>query len=454
MKVNLIKNCLSILSICILYNTSFCQIDYRRSSLTMVLIENDDLGKNKNLVINAYNANPFPEKYNEHLISDKKFDTKQIKLNASDYLASGFYKDTLKTAKDFLLAKKKPFNKIRYVKADSSMAILEPTEKELTQIYLDKYIKDKNLAKQSVATWFNRTPQGDMDWKLIQERGMYSASAEKLEGAKEMADPSSFLQDFELIGNTYTAFNKMDFYSNEPVARVVRDLAKAQAINQFAGKPAALLTKALDGLDVVYEKTKEGYTVLCNTYLYQLDWNDTIAQKMKAMFFNDNVTFDKNKAWDTTTLFKMKFVGKTSNTSIVTFKIGEKRTEEQIIDLQVRRTMDNALCNLQKEYVQFRPIAPISSISPLTTKIGIKEGVEPGQKYEILKLTEDAMGIPKLERVEVVSVPKKMPIWDNRQGADQEPLMDKEGMPIVTPAFTTFSGGKKAKETYYIRLIN
>ena len=427
--------------------------DYRRSSLTMVLIENSGLGKSKEMVTNSYYSNPFPDKYNKHEIADNVFNPDALKLTTSDYLKAGFYKDTLKTLKDFLGAAKKPLNKLRYVTADSSKAVQEPTKEELLNIYIQKYIDEKKLAKQVVATWFDRKPDGKMSWDVISKRGMYSASAEKLENSKKMADSTSFLQDFELIGNTYTAFNKMDFYANEPVARLIRDLAKTETVKALAGKPDVLLTKALEGIDAVYEKTKEGYTVLCYTYLYQLDWNDTIAQKTKAMFFNDNVTFDKVEAWDTTTLFKMKFIGRTLTTSIVTFKIGEKRTEEQIIDLQVRRTMDNALTKLQKTYVQFRPVAPISSIAPLTAKIGLKEGVEPKQQYEILKLKEDAMGISKLERVEVVSVPKKNPIWDNRQGADQEPLLDEEGKPIVTPEFTTFSGGKNAKETYYIRLV-
>ena len=429
---------------------TFSQIDYRRSSLTMVLLENDDLGKNKNLVIDAYNANPFPEKYNEHLISDKKFDTKQIKLNPSDYIASGFYKDTLKTAKDFLLAKKKPFNKIRYVKADSSLAILEPTEKELTQIYLDKYIKDKNLAKQSVATWFNRTPQGDMDWKLIQERGMYSASAEVKDVTIQAANPTDFLFDFELIGNTYTVFNKLDFYENEVVARSIRDAAKSEAMKSLAGKPEIMITKTMEKIEQAYEIAKEGYTVTCNTYLYKLDWNDTIAQKVKDYLFNSNL--DSKKVWDTTSIFKMKFIGKTFSSSIVTFKIGEKRTEKEIIELQVKRTIDNALAKLQKEYVQFRPVSPITTNNPLTTRIGLKEGLEPGQKFEILEMSKNELGLPVWKSIGTAKVSSKVPIWDNTQGAEVK--LDESGNPIQSPQFTTLDGGKNAQAKFhYIRLI-
>ena len=73
------------------------QTKYRRSNLTMVLVEDNDLGKSKDMVINAYNSNPFPDKYNQHIIQDKKFSTDLIKLSISDYKNAGFYNDTLKS---------------------------------------------------------------------------------------------------------------------------------------------------------------------------------------------------------------------------------------------------------------------------------------------------------------------------------------------------------------------
>ena len=53
---------------------------YRRSSLTMVLVENNDLGRNKDMVVNAYNAFPFPDKYNLHKIVDNKLNTTEKQM--------------------------------------------------------------------------------------------------------------------------------------------------------------------------------------------------------------------------------------------------------------------------------------------------------------------------------------------------------------------------------------
>jgi len=412
---------------------------YRRSSMTMVLIEDEGLGEYKDQIVNAYEANPFPDKYNSHLIADKKFDASSMTLTDEDLIMSGFLTDTLKTPFAMIKAVAK-LQTLRYVAVDSSVAVIMPNKRERLQASLDKYIREKGLARQMVSTWFNRKEDGSMDWELIKERGLYSASAEDNEDAETSADKSNLLFDFDLIGNTFVVFNKMQFFENEPVVAIIRDQAKIEAMKKLAGKPEILITKAMAAIDTLYERTKEGYTVKCNTFLYTLRWNKTVADGMMNSYFNNETNVIAN--WDTDTLMKLDFIGKTLSSSIVTFKIGETRTQEEIINLQVRRTMDNALAKLQKENVVFRPVAPITSTQPLTAKIGMKDGLEPGTKFEILESYKNELGLTEWKSVGKVSVDKKIPVWDNRQGA--EPQLDEAGLPIVSPEFTTFKGGKKA----------
>jgi hypothetical protein len=443
---------LSSLIICSVPDSIAQDMKYRRSSLTMVLVEDNDLGKNREMVINAYNSHPFPDKYNLHSITDKRFSTEQMSLTINDYKEAGFYKDTLNKIMDFLKAKKNyPLNKIRMLNSQGTIGIVEPTKEELNNIYINKYINDKKIAKQIVSTWYNRTPEGAMDWNLLKERALYTANQFEKEGDSKQALTDKLIKDIDVVGNTFVVFNKMDFYENEPVARLIRDAAKAEAIAKLTGKPEFLLKKALEGLDQVYEKTKEGYTVKCNTYLYQLEWTEEIAKKTNNWFFNSNVQNTK-EIWDTTNLYKLKFVGKTVSGSIVTFKIGETRSQEEIINLQVKRTMDNALAKLQRTYSVFRPVTPVYSTNPLTAQIGMKEGVEPGDKYEILKSeTDEKTGLAKWKSVGKISVDKKQPVWDNRPGA--EPVLDSNGNPIPVKAFTTFKGGKSATELNFIRFV-
>lgn len=428
-------------------------LDYRRSSMTMVLIEDDDLGKSKDLVIKSYNSYPFPDKYNKHEIADKKFDASAIKLTDAEFLAAGFFKDTFKTPMDFLKAAKYPLRPLRYLKADSSVAVQGPDKAELLQLKLQKYISQKNIARQMFDTWFNR--KGDsLNIALLLERGKYSASAEKMDDAKQAGLEANLYEDYDLISNTYTVFQKLNFFPNEPVARLARDLAKAEARKKMAAMPPAMLQKSLDQLDTVYERTKEGYTVICTSFLYQLEWDADIAGKFKGYFLNEELKSKRGQIWDTTSIFKIKFVGKSTTSSIVTFKIGEKRTEEQIIDLQIKRVMDNSLARLQKNHVQFRPVAPVSSVGPVTARIGMKEGVEAKQTFEVLAIEFNEFGFPRYKSVGKVKVDSKQPIWDNRIGADQEPILDEAGNPVTGPAFTTFAGGKKVQPSInFLRLL-
>lgn len=414
---------------------------YRRSSMTMVLAEDDGLGEFRDKIIKSYNSNPFPDKYNQHNITDNKFNLDKIKLTDEDLIKSGFLQDTLTTPIAMVKATS-ALKTLRYLSSDSLSAIVLPTKNEIFQAKLDKFIRDKQLAKQMFSTWFNRKENGDMDWEEVKSRGLYSASAQDMDDAKASADKGAYLLDFQLIANSFVVFNKMKFYKNEPVAALARDLAKEATKKKMAKSPPALLEKALEALDVIYEETKVGYTVACNTFLYQLDWNEEIATKFKSKYFNNEVTTDdKTAAWKDGAFMDLSLVGKTFSSSIVTVKIGEKRTLDQLIDLQVKRTMDNALAKLQKTYVVFRPITPITGVAPVTARIGMKEGIEAGDKFEVLESETNELGVPTWKKVGKVSVDKKVVVWDNRTGAESP--LDENGKPLESPEFTTFKGGKK-----------
>ena len=138
---------------------------YRRSSLTNILVESDGLGKSKDMVIKAYYENPFPDKYNDHVIVDKKFDLNGITPSTEDYINAGLM-DTLNSAMKIKMAETKQ-QKLKYLNDEKTLAVILPSKKEDFQVKLSKYIKEKQLAKQVVASWFNRKADGTMDWELI-----------------------------------------------------------------------------------------------------------------------------------------------------------------------------------------------------------------------------------------------------------------------------------------------
>ena len=75
--------------------------------------------------------------------------------------------------------------------------------------------------------------------------------------------------------------------------------------------------------------------------------------------------------------------------------------------------MDAVIAKLQKKYEDFRTKTPLYSIDPLAAKIGLKEGLEDGDKYQVLEQAVDANGKTVYNKIGVLKVNGKQ-IWDNR----------------------------------------
>ncbi|AMS27786.1 hypothetical protein AEM51_12915 [Bacteroidetes bacterium UKL13-3] len=390
-------------------------IKYRRSSLHTILLEADNF-PNKEVVIQAYNTSPFPDKYNDHNIGIKSFNPKN-------------YGATAKSAAD----------------ADKEISETQPA--------IDRFIADQKIANKLVAKWFNRKVDGSFDMQLIGERGAYNASDMEANIAKGSARGASSLADAgeELIGNTFVVFSKVTFLSNEVFAAGIRDASKLAA-NQM---PNPMMQQvAIKSADALYEKTKEGYSVWTTSYLYKLKWNDSIA----AIFYNDlwfdksSVSPSKKEAFDKTNLFSLEFVGQEKATSLVTFSLKEKRTESQIIALSTVRNVDAVYAKLQKKYDVFKPKVPLYTGYPITAKIGMKEGLEGGEKFEVLEQVIDPKtGLTKYESKGTIKVDKKL-LWDNRFNAGEESSTETDTTKPVIDR-TTFKGGKKFYSGMLIRQL-
>jgi hypothetical protein len=420
---------LTLFSIVMNAQNSTEELKYRRSSLSMILVESEKF-PNKDAVMGSWNNYPFPDKYNKHSINLKNVNLESMTLSDKEMLDAGFLKDTLKTALQLLKASVKP---VRYLNDEQTLAVVLPSENDEYKIKIDKVIKEQKLANQLVESWFIK--DGKFDLGLIGERGSYNASQLDASYSKDQAKGSSSLQDagYELVSNSFITFTKLKFIENEPVARAILNLAKAETAKALAGKPEFLINKAMQILDKVYDKTKEGYTLRSNTWLYKLNWDENSL----------NTVFD---IWETPSelaksdKFNLDFVNFQSNMSLVTFKLGETRTQEQIIDLALVRNVDNAFAKLQKENDVFKPKIPVLTGKPVTAQIGMKEGLEGGEKFEVLQFGQDPKtGLTVYKKVGTVQVDKKQ-VWDNRYNADGKPekeQMDKQGNPVSA---TLFSG--------------
>lgn len=400
------------------------EIKYRRSSLHTILVESDKFPR-KDTVINAYNKAPFPDKYNNHTVGLKSFDPAV------------------------------------YTTRDSTGKIEESKIKET----IEKYFQATKMANQMTAKWFSRQEDGTFDMSLIAERGSYDASDMQVNIAKGSARGTASLADAgeELIANTFVVVSQLNFVSNEPIAAAIRVTAKA-----IAGQMPNPLAKKLaeTSADVIYKKTKEGYSVWTTAYLYQLAWNDSIA----AIFYNDlwmdksNPDAAKKEAFDKSDLLQLKFVGQQKASSLVLFST-KTRNEVQIIELATIRNIDNVFAKLQKNYDVFKTKTPLYTGFPITAKIGLKEGVEKGDKFEVLEQVVD----PETGRTKYVGKGKivvdKNLIWDNRYALEgeapttlggEEPPAEEEAKDNGKKEKidrTTFTGGKNYYPGMLIRQV-
>lgn len=352
---------------------------YRRSSLHTMIMESENFPY-KETVLNAYYNAPFPDKYNDHTIEGKSFNPLMYRRSASP---------SDSTADSVAFAKINDYRPI-----------------------IDNYMMREKVAAQLVAKWFNRNEDGSFDMDLIGERGSYDASDMATRVASSSARGLASLSDAgeELIGNTFVVVSKLKFVSNEVTATAIRItayIAADQIPNQYISMAARLAA------DVAYSKTHEGYTVWTTSYLYKLSWNDSIA----AVFYND-LWMDKSRPdsiraarFYSSDIFGMEFVGSEKSSSLVAF--AGDRNASQVIEMATVRTIDNVYAKLQKKYDIFKTKTPLYTGYPITAKIGLKEAVEGGDRYEVLEQVQDANGKTKYVRKGIVKVDGKK-IWDNR----------------------------------------
>lgn len=407
---------------------------YRRSSLHTILMESDYFPM-KDTVIRAYYNAPFPDKYNDHTIDVKSFNPKNYLITNEEREAAGIKLKSLQ-AKSQEYRDENPENNGDHASYDDTLIIR-------------KFFNDKKVANKIVAKWFNRQEDGSFNIDLIAERGLFDASFLDTRTAMASSEGISLLKTagLDLIYNTFVVVSKMFFISNEYAAALIRETAKLAAKEI---KNPLLQQAAITAADITYNKTKEGYSVWTTSYLYQLDWSDSVQYVFYTNLYMDAAGIDsqKKEEFDKTDLFRLKYVGRERARSLVTFSLKSKRTEEQIVSLSTIRNIDAVYAKLQRSYDQFMPRTPLYTGYPITAKIGMKEGLEGGEKFEVFEQVMDPKtGVIEYKSKGRIEVDKKL-IWDNRYSLGAEdPDNDEKNKESIDR--TTFKGGKN----YYPGLL-
>jgi len=344
-------------------------VKYRRSSLYSVMVDQPALPYAAEIKKNFENS-PIPDKFNNHNLSKRIYSLGELPLD-------GAYDDPILNS----------------------------------------------IARDLVAIWFNRSEKGGFDMNLIKERGSYDATALDIAKAKASKRSLDLLADAgeELIGKTFVLINDFKYTDKAEVAEKASGwLNVLGTIGDYAGVSyASTITTAAGAGATVAGK---GYIVKANAHLYQLVWDEETA----AIFYNDywaddqTITPAKKKAFEESTIFKLKYIGADTSWSDIQSTIYTSKTDEQLIERASVKAIDRVIVKLQKNHDQFKTKTPLYTVEPLTAKIGLKEGLTKKSTFDVLEQVEDENGRTTYVKVGVAKIHNKYPIWDNTYGAEEE----------------------------------
>lgn len=355
--------------------------EYRRSSLYSLIIAHPEFRYGEEIA-STFLTIPIPEKFNDHNLN------------------------------------RRTLNSIRHDKRTK----YEPLE-------LTEFLKRNAIARRLVAKWYNRNKNtGAFDMGLIAERGYYNADFLNVELAKNDLRGLGILADAgeELIQNTFVLINDIYYVDKELKAQ------KWAFWLQLIGAITQAATGSDGGLGQIADIVKEieGFRVIVVSHLYQLDFPEEVMYT-----FYENHYFDadhpdpaKKLAFEQSSgLFELRYVSSQAvDSGQTSIKGVNTETPEEMIRKVCTRAIDKAIVELQRKNEVFKVKAPLFSAAPaITAKIGMKEGVEPNCRYEVLERREDETGRMTYKRVGVIE-PVADKIWDNRYMATEEGARNSE----------------------------
>ncbi len=416
--------------------------EYRRSSLCLILIDETDMPK-RDTIVESFLAVPMPEKFNDHNISARVFNPEGWVITAEDKAAYELaVKSAAEPAGEGQPAPKKKggggFGKFMKAAAGTALSVasgssksvmVDVKDKEEYAIIAHKHLLEEKVAKQLFDKWFI-DENGDFSIALVGERGLYDASTLDVQTAKNSVRGMHMLEDAgeELINNTFVVVSRFRYMSKDELMAEINATAQAAA-GLLGGQAQAIAGLASMGASAALGA---GYYVRSTSFLFQLKWNDEVANT----FYSD--LWDNHDKYSASDIFSLKYIGQESAFANVKAGIFTSKSEAELIRIATVNSTDAVLAKLQKKYEVFRTKTPlVVEGDKIYAYIGMKEGLEKGDKFEVLEQVMDPeTGKTTYKRKATLTVNADK-IWDNRFMANEE--LAEQGQEQVLTA-TEFTG--------------
>lgn len=383
---------------------------YRRNALATMMVyhSEDQFGQN---IYEAFEKIPTPDKYDDHSLNFN------VIIN-----------DSIKGAK------RKQTGLIKAQLGEN----LTKQDVERNGKALEQLLNEAQCAKFMVAKWFGLdildtvgALYDGFDMHLIQERGQYNASDIDVKTALLTPLGVATLSDAgeELINNTFILVNDMTYVTAEEKAAV------AKAVMSVLGSIFDALVGGTTGSDIAnvggeIADAFTGFTVKTHSYLFQLQWNDSIAATFYNNYYTELPYIDTNKInafLRDNTLFTLRYVAHEYEYDAKSVLKGQY-TREELVKTICTKSMDKNIAALQLAYEDFKVKTPVyeivtdqrGRITGYTAKIGKKEGINENSKFQVIERVID----PNTNRTSYKYIASLRPvrgkIWDNRYNAVTE----------------------------------
>ena len=399
-------------------------LNYRRNALATMLVfhPEDEFGIN---IYEAFDSLPLPDKYDDQNVGLRVIDNSQIVgVQRND---TGFYKATYGHP-------------------------LSTIEIQKNAIAIENLLNNAGIGKRLVARWFNF--QGEslddafFDTQLIQERGQYNASDVDVAVALQTVRGVAALSDAgeELISQTFVLVNDITYVTAEQEAEVAKaTLSVLGSIVDalFGGDTGKNLASTAGAIADSFT----GFKVKTHSYLYQLDWNDSIANIFYTTYYTATPDSAKIMAFmDDNSLFRVRYVAHEYEFDKKSTLKGQYERSE-LVKTICARSMDKNIVALAKQYEDFKVKTPVYSvlyndkghIQGYAAKIGMKEGISDKSKFQVVQRVIDTKTGKTTYKYVATVKPIKGKVWDNRYNAVIE---QGQGSDLSYTTFKKTSGGE------------
>jgi hypothetical protein len=251
-------------------------------------------------------------------------------------------------------------NNVEYLTLNSPFGRNDLTIKPADLI--KKAIEDKKMANEIVSKWYSRKSDGSMSLELIHERGMFNATDDASLLAKTTKRGNAELEDYgnRLINRSYILV--FDFQNLVTAAEA-----------KIAGT--------------------RGWQSNVVSYLYKIDYSTEVQAKVyDAWIYEDDtpqIKADKRGKFEQIQ-FPISFVASSAasvtaqqmiNRSDFLKVLDPDKSEDQLLLQLVQKAYDENLYSLDRKYEDFRVKTTIDQTSPITAKIGKKEGLKTDYRF-------------------------------------------------------------------------